>query len=351
MSESAAKQPTERESPWQGMFWPVLCVMGGLVAYFLLFGYLVDPLNPKASAMRGASYLFMWETDPPPSQAAILAADLNARYAMAVPSVLMSLSFLATLILAFAVILNNFGRVAMAMGALAVPVGAVVGFLEQFNNPIRAAVTNCKPGTGQNFCPLDQAVQRAGDLGSFTMKSLTQIKILTHWNSVISVAAIFLLAICFLFIARRATQAELAPEMLRRRRHALNGAMALGGLVLVFSVATAHAFHHIAPALMAPQDAAPFAGLALAGSTYWGAVYTTVLIVIAVPAMVSITTDIQRASERHIADGTYADRVEWRKQQGLSIDMRDTLGPLLASLTPILTAPTLNVLKPFLMGN
>ena len=351
MSETGNPISAERETPWQGLFWPLTSILGGLIAYFLLFGLLVDPLNPAPDAMRNAEYSFIWEADPPPSQAAVLAADQNARYAMAIPTVLMSLSFAATLILAFSIVLPTFGRAAIGLGVIAMPIGGVIGYFEQYSNPIRAAVANCDPASGATFCPLDQAMARAGDLGTFTESSLAQIKLLTDWNSVISAAAIFLLGICFLFIARRASNAELIPSLLRARRRALNTTMILGGLVLVFSVATAHAFHHIAPALMAKADATPFAGLALAGSSYWGAAYTTVLIVVASPAMVSITADVQRASVMHGPDADYAARQEWRQRHGLSVDLKDTAGPLIASLTPVLTAPALNMLKPFLVGS
>jgi hypothetical protein len=126
--------------------------------------------------------------------------------------------------------------------------------------------------------------------------------------------------------------------------------MMLGGLVLVFSVATAHAFYHLAPELMVPKDAESYAALAQAGSTYWGAVYTTVMIVIAVPAEASIQHDIKRATEIALPNGDYKTRQEWRTQHGLSSNLRDMLGPVVAALTPILTAPALNVLKPFLVG-
>ena len=340
----------ERATPWQGMFWPLLSFGGGLIAYFLLFGLLVDPLSPPVSSLRDNTYDFLWEGDQPASRAAILAADINARYAVAIPSVLMALAFLATLVLAFVLVLPRFGRWALALGAVALPIGGLVGYFEQYNNPLRASVTNCNPASGQSFCPLDQAVARAGDLGTFDESRLQQITLLTHWNSIASVAAIFLFGICFLFIARRATEDELAPDLLRRRRRALSTCVMLGGLVLVFSVATAHAFYHIAPALMAEDDAEPYAALALAGSTYWGAVYTTVMLVIAAPAAASIIHDIRRAGERHLPQGDFTDRLEWRKRHGLSAEMRDTLGPLVASLTPVLTAPALNALRPLLPG-
>ena len=171
---------TRRKTPWQGLLWPLLTLAGGLGVYFLLFRFLVDPLSPAVDAMRGAEYRFLWEMDAPPGRAALIAADVNARYAQAVPTVLMTLVFLAALVIAFAVILPRFGRTAIGLGVIALPVGGVVGYFEQYNNPIRAGVANCRPGTGETFCPLNQAVLRAGTDGTFTGESLRQILFLTH---------------------------------------------------------------------------------------------------------------------------------------------------------------------------
>ena len=41
----------------------------------------------------------------------------------------------------------------------------------------------------------------------------------------------------------------------------------------------------------------------------------------------------------------WAERQDWRARHGLSVDLRDALGPALASLTPVLTAPALELLR------
>jgi hypothetical protein len=351
MNETKAETSPRHESPFQGLFWPVLCILGGLAVYFLMFRILVDPMNPDAGQLRNATFQFLWETDPLPSAAQVLALDLNARYAMAVPSVLMTLSFAAAMILAFVVVLPRHGRLALGLGAVGVPVGATIGLLEQYNNPIRGTVANCDPEWGLDICPLDQAVARAGELGTLDIAALGQIKLLTHWNSALSVAAIFVLGFCFVFLARRAGPDDLTPGLLLQRRRLLNATLVIGGLILVFSVATAHAFHHFAPALMVSEDAEAYRGLASAGATYWGAVYTTVMIVIAAPALASIQIDIQRAAEKYKKGANFAERQEWRTKHGLSFKLRETIAPVVASLSPVLTAPALNWLHPFLTGN
>lgn len=348
MSETDAAISPTRESPWQGLFWPAICVLGGVTVYFLMFRLLVDPMNPDAGQMGDATFRFLWEASPPTPRAQILATDLTARYAMAVPSVLMTLSFLAALILAFAAVLPRYGRVALVLGLASLPIGGTVGFFEQYNNPIRGMVANCNPAWGLDICPLDQAAKRAGELGTFHMADLAQVNLLTSWNSALSVAAIFVLSFCFVFLARRATPDELTPDRLLRRRRALKATLMTGGLVLVFSVATAHAFHHFAPALMVPEDAELYRGLASAAATYWGAVYTTVITVVAAPAVAAIRIDIQRAGRMHQPQATFAERQKWREQHGLSLNYREIVAPVAASLSPVLTAPALNWLQPFL---
>ena len=332
------------------MLWPLAGVLGGLAAYFLVFANLVDPLNPSPVPPDPSTYQFLWEVPKPPDKAVVLAADLNARYAIGIPSVLMTLSFLATLIFAFAMILPAMGRAAIACGAVSLPIGAAIGFYEQYNNPLRMSVTNCPPGTASPVCPLDQAVLRAGDGGTFDTAALDQILFLTNWNSMLSVAGIFLLAMCFLFLARTADEDQLDPAQLRSRLSKMGTAMMLGALVLIFSVATADGFYHLAPALMAETDAEPFASLALAGATYWGAVYTTVMIVISAPAAISIQHDIARATDIQMPGSSMKDRREWRLAHGLAMNTRESVGPMFAALAPVVTAPVLNAVRPVLIG-
>ncbi|MEM9138549.1 MAG: hypothetical protein AAGB15_01840 [Pseudomonadota bacterium] len=333
-----------------GFLWPLLTVFGGLAVYFLLFGLFVDPLTPRVEALRSVSYTFLWELPDPPPAAEIIAADTNARYAIAIPTVLLALTFAAVLISSFAVVLPRLGRAAVPLGVAAVPAGATVGYLEQYNNPVRAGVTNCRPGTGETFCPLNQAVERAGEPAFFTEDSLSLILRLVDLNSAISVSAIFLLGITFLFIARIRPEAYLTPDRLRARRTALTSAITLAGLTLLFSVATTHGFYHHAASLMPEEDAKALAALGSTGSIYWGAVYSTVFTVIAVPAVFGMFRDVDRAARHHLPDATHAERQKWCTEHGLSLDVRDTLTPLLASLSPVLATPALDFFRPALVG-
>ena len=195
-------------SRWRGLHWPLVSLLGGFLVYYLLFKTLVDPLNPQIDALNGFSFQFLWEGETPASRVAVVGADLNARYKHAVPSVLMSLSFLAVLTLAFGFVLPRFGRGALACGAVTLPAGAFIGFTEQYNNVTRMAVADCPPAGMMDFCPLDQAVIRGLSGASFTSETLGHIRFLTDFNSVISVAAIFLLGICFFSSPDRRTRRD-----------------------------------------------------------------------------------------------------------------------------------------------
>ena len=338
-------------SRWRGLHWPLVSLLGGLVVYYLLFKTLVDPLNPQIEALKDFSYQFLWEGDAPASPMSVVGADLNARYKHAVPSVLMSLSFLAALTVAFGFVLPRFGRGALACGAVALPAGAFIGFAEQYNNIIRLAVADCPPAGTMDFCPLNQAVMRGLPGSSFTSETLGHIRFLTDFNSIISVAAIFLLGICFFFLARSAGPQGLDPADLRIRRKNLEAVLIIAGLVLVFSVATTHGFYHLASSFMQPESGGPLGQLASAGSTYWGAVYTTVLIVVALPATISIARDSQLGAQAALPDGSFDERRDWRERHGLGIGLKDLLAAAAASFAPVLTAPSLDLIQAVLGAN
>lgn len=324
--------------------WPLLSLLGGFAVYFFVFRTLVDPLDPSIEALKDFSYQFLWEGEQPVSSVAVVGADMNARYKHAVPSVLLAISFFASLVVAFGYLLPHYGRVALICGILALPVGGIVGFVEQHNNITRMAVADCPPDGGMTFCPLDQAVSREGGT-SFTSETLAHIRFLTDFNSIVSVAAIFLLGICFFFLARSARPSELDPVRLRARRKNLESTLIVAGLVLVFSVATTHGFYNLASALMQTEHGKSVAQLASAGSTYWGAVYTTVLIVVASPATISIARDCQLGAEAALPNGSPKERIEWKEQHGLAIGLKDMLAAALASFAPVLTAPSLDLIQ------
>jgi hypothetical protein len=321
-----------------------LIVVGGFGVYYFLFQVLVDPLNP-AGPLPEVGPVFLWQGNSPAPPSAILASDFNARYTFAVPSVLMTLSFIAAVIVAFRFVLPQFGRVAMALGLLSLPAGAGIGWYEQYANLLRTIVADCTPGLEATSCPLDQAALRAPSELMFGADTLAQVRFLANLNSMVSVAAIGLIGVCCIFIARTVPASRLDTGYLARRRAGLDAMLTVVGPILVFSVATTHGFYHFSSALMHPPAADAYRLLASAGTTYWGAVYTTVLLVIALPAAVSVTWDGRRAAAAALPDGNFTERLEWRKQEGVELSIRDRLRLAVASFAPVLTAPFLDLLR------
>lgn len=329
--------------PLGGYLLPLLTLICGFGVYFVVFEFLVDPLNPGGNALGDAGLSFLWESDAVP--ATILAADLDARYAFAVPSVLMTLAFIAALVVGFFFVLPYFGRVAVVLGLLALPAGAAIGLVEQHANPLRAVVADCPPGIADPTCPLDVAVARAPAGHWFDAGVLDQVRLLAQHNSMISVAAIMLIGICVMFIARTVPDDRLTVGALVRRRVGLDTMLTLIGPVLVFSVATTHGFYHFSSSLLIDEQAEAYRHLASAGTTYWGAVYTTVILVIAVPASLSVARDGRRLAARVLPGGTFAERLAWRKDNGVELSIRDRLSLITAGFAPVLTTPLLDLLQ------
>lgn len=338
---------TERFS---GFLWPLLTVLGGLSVYFLFFRFFVDPLTPSIETFRSVGYTFLWEIEDPPSVAKIIAADTGARYAIAIPTVLLALTYVAVIVGSFTMLLPRLGGSAVKLGVFAAPLGGMLGYIEQYNNPVRAGVANCHPASVERFCPLDQAVLRSGDPGIFTDQSLWLILRLVDANSAMSVSAIFILGISFLYVARILPEEDLTPDRLRARRVALTGTITLAGLTLLFSIATTHGFYHHAASLMPEDDGASLSALGSTGSIYWGAVYSTVFTVIALPAVFGLYRDVNRAARHWLPDANHAARQKWRAEHGLTLDVRDSLAPLVATLSPVLATPALDFLRPILTG-
>ena len=84
-----------------GFFWPMVILIGSLAAYFLLFRLFVDPLTPGHEAFEATEYMFIWEAPNPPPAGQMIAADINARYSVAIPTVLLTLTFIGVLVLAW----------------------------------------------------------------------------------------------------------------------------------------------------------------------------------------------------------------------------------------------------------
>jgi len=345
MKASSATEKSPLSEPLLGGYLPsIFTLVGAIVVYFVAFEVLLDPLNPVAGRHDFVA-TFLWEGSDPADQAAVLASDLTARYTFGVPSVLMILAFIAALIVGFGFVLPMFGRMGIALGVIAVVAGAWIGYGEQFANPLRSVVADCMSQVSTSSCPLNQAVVRQAANGSFDAEIFAQIQRLVSFNSMASVAAILLIGVCALFIARTAPASQLQPHYLVQRRMGLERMLAIVGPLLVLSVATTHGFYSFASALMVPPGSSSYRLLGSAGTTYWGAIYSTVLIVIILPALASVARDGIRASAKALPNGNFSERLEWRKKEGVELTIRDKLSAAVASFAPVLTTPVLDIVR------
>jgi hypothetical protein len=345
MRDPSVTEKNLLSQPIMGGYLPsLLTVFGATLVYFLVFEALLDPLNPVAGPTDFAGS-FLWEGSDPAAPATILASDLTARYTFGVPSVLMILSFIAALIVGFGFVLPMFGRLGVVCGGVAVIAGAIIGCREQFANPLRNVVADCTSAVLAAPCPLNQAVLRGAPNGSFDAEVFSHLRFLVSFNSMASVAAISLIGVCAMFIARSAPSSQLQPEYLVQRRIGLERMLVIVGPLLVLSVATTHGFYSFASALMEPSAANTYRLLGSAGTTYWGAIYSTVLVVIILPALASVAQDGRRASAKALPNGNFLDRLEWRKREGVELTVRDKLSVALTSFAPVLTTPVLDIVR------
>jgi hypothetical protein len=321
--------------------WPLLCLFGGLAVYFVLFKLVFDPFTPPGHVLARIAPVFLWEVDPP-AMGEIIARDLEGRYRFAFASVLLTLTCIggvaAAIALALAPLRRAFAWLAGAAGA----VGALIGYNEQWASPLRGVAADCRPGAGGAVCPLNLAVARAGELGPVDAATLEHVRMVVSLNSITGVGAMCVLVIAFMGLAWSEVEAPDAATLYRRRR-GFAICLAFTTLALSLQVATVHGFYHWSAGLMTEEHAAYMTSIASSATLYWGAVYTTVLLVIALPAAICLSLDIRRAAEAATPGGDEKARQEWVKAQGLVIDVREAAAALLAAASPVLTGPALDV--------
>ncbi|MEM9206152.1 MAG: hypothetical protein AAGA88_07470 [Pseudomonadota bacterium] len=323
---------------------PALTLVVGVGVYFLLFQIVVAPFHPSTDMLARSAPAFVVGAGAPVTEVA--AKRMTALYALAIPTILMALSALALAVVAFSIVLKPYGRGAQLLGVAAIPVGGLIGFVEQYANPIRHLVADCRPGSAP-ICPLDQAVAMGGSPPLLRAEDLDHIQWLVSLNSVVSVAALCLIGACVLVLSRSVDPATVSIAEMKARRAGLEGLLLVLAPVLVFSVSTTHGFHHLAAAMMAEPDATAYNSLASTGTQYWGAVYTIIIIVVAFPAVLSVTRDAKLVAADRLPDADFAARQEWRKKMGIEFAFRERVGVLLAAIAPVLTSPALDALRGF----
>lgn len=331
--------------------WSCISAGGAVAVYFLLFEQIVTPLNPDPALLDALTPEFPWTSEKPAEAAKATAAAVAARYAFVLPSVLVVIAALAALATSIFAVLPHYGPAAQRLGIGAAVGGGVLGHLYQHSNTLRSVVADCPPVPGVALealtCPLNVAARQTGDLGfPITAEHVAHLSMTVDISATLATAALLASAVSFFFIARSArNDAELSVRELRTRRRTLAVTLAAGGVLLAVAVATTHGFYHIAASMMTEAAAKPFLSLASSGAGYWGAIYSTLLVTLALPAILSLQRDGERAA-RHVKgeDDLEAQR-KWREAEGLTFRFNEKLGSSLAALAPLLTAPALDLLN------
>ena len=95
---------------------------------------------------------------------------------------------------------------------------------------------------------------------------------------------------------------------------------------------------------MTAEAAKDFRVLASTASTFWGAIYSGVLLVVALPCYAAIAGDASAVSASKGGD-SHAAREEWLQQEGLTLAPRQAFMSLLATAAPLLTGPFLDLIR------
>ncbi len=346
---------------WNRWGWAVLTAAAPAMVYYALFGLVFDTLTPDLTRLGGIALTFLWETTPPAERAAVLAADIAARYRIGIAIVGIAVVSAAALVVGGARVLRPYPDwVKGAAAAVAMAAGGL-GWWEQWGNRLRHVLADCSPAERAALCPLDLAVARPG--GVLDADVLAHVQLLISGASILGVGASGVLVLGLVALAapgrdppdattepaavppaqRKVTIDQLSPDRLRQRIQGFGMTITLAAVLLSFSVAAVHGFYSWAAALVAPPAAVPLGQLALAAATYWGGVYTAITLLTALPCAMGIYADVRRASTR--ATTSYAERVAWEKAEGVAFEPLKGLSAVILAAGPLVTAPVLDALK------
>lgn len=300
----------------------------------------IEHVEAIAPNLTSEQIRFAWEPKVPPDDGAapptslrIATDDLSARYAFAIPVVILILAGLPIALTA-ALLLARASRV-WKITAMAVAVLAIIGGIaHQDSHPVRlfaAEYLLAKAALDESY----------GYLTEHTW-------LLAFWTvdtaSVIGLLAAGQLLVVLAWLARRRldghADTDIAKQTLVRRARAFKIALVLGSVVLVLSVATAHGLLHWSSALLAPESAGAVQDLAAAAGLYWGVMYSLALLALSLPAAIAIHLDMKQ-----FASDTGTARQELTDAAGFAFDLRQSLAALSTIAAPALTGPVLELVK------
>ena len=281
---------------------------------------------------------FAWEEAAPPDRndkpaedLSIATGDLSARYAFAVPAVILILAALPIVISAMMVLrkADRAWRWCAAVVALAAVVGGI-GF--QDTNPVRLFVAK-------------YLIAKAAIDPGYTYIT-PDVWILAFWTADTATVAGLLaagqLTVVLAWLARRSfpSDTQAARRALIGRAKIFKTTLILGSLVLILAVATAHGLMHWSSSLLAPESAKQVNALASAASLYWGLMYSLALLALSLPSALALHLNLG-----DLADGTDHARDDLIGEAGIAVDLRHTLTALSTIAAPAITGPLLELVK------
>jgi hypothetical protein len=277
-----------------------------------------------------------WTPDPgdertPRAPAEVLADDMKARYAFAVP---------ATLLILLSVPIAAVALVGLALrpwagwpvvGATAGIVAGIAGLYFQDSHPVRLFAAE----------HLLWLAATDGAYPFFTPETWRFAFAAVDVTTTLAVAASAVILVLFAALAVRARAEALTADHLKARARWFRAALGLGSVVLILAVASTYGLFQWSSALMAPGSREPLESLASSSSLYWGVIHSMTLVMATVPTIASIRMDA--AALRRTPGGEALD--EEFEKAGLTLDLRRIAVTIATIAGPALTGPALDLLN------
>jgi hypothetical protein len=265
---------------------------------------------------------------------AVLAEDVRARYAFAIPAallILLSVPVVCVGVVALADRALVFWPLIAVGGGIAAALG---GLHFQHSHPIRIL-------NAEHLLWLAAHDPAYAYLTEKTWRFAFAVVDVTIVAAMVSAAVLITL---FAALSTRPVPARLTRESLRHRARWFKVALGLGSMTLVLAVAATHGLLHWSTALMAPGSREPLGSLASSAALYWGVINSTTLVMVAVPAMLSIRLDAGRLTEDGEPPAAILEKI------GLNLDLRRLAVTVMTVAGPVLTGPALDLLETVGLG-
>jgi hypothetical protein len=264
------------------------------------------------------------------SALAILADDLKARYAFAIPSAL--LIFLAAPIATVGLVgLARSGRgLWLAVGVVAAVAAALGGLHFQDSHPIRILSAEhilwlAATGGGYDYLTRENWAFAFRAVDAVTVAAMTAAAVLITLFAALSV---------------RAPPGRLTISELKRRADWFKTALGLGSIVLILAVAATHGLFNWSSVLMAPGSREAFGSLASSAALSRGVLYSLTLVMVTVPTVTAIRLDLAALPRGPGGE----DPGEAFDKAGLNFDLRRIAVTLATIAGPALTGPALDLI-------